>query len=72
MECHVFYNNRASDFKIITALMVSETGSSFFTEGHVEWWTHGYLSAIYTTVKNVYVTHIICACKVHFQTELGV
>jgi hypothetical protein len=52
--------------------MVSETGSSFFTEGHVEWWTNGYLSAIYTTVKNVHVTYIICACNVRFQTELDV
>jgi len=66
------YNNLTSDFKIITALMVSETGSSFSTEGHVDWWTNGYLSAIYTTVKNVQVTYIICACNVDFQTELGI
>jgi len=52
--------------------MVSETGSSFSTEGHVDWWTNGYLSAIYTTVKNVQVTYIICACNVDFQTELGI
>lgn len=53
--------------------MISETGSSFFTEGHVDWWTNGYLSAIYTTVKkNVHVTYIICARNLHFQIELGV
>jgi len=49
--------------------MVSETGSSFSTEGHVDWWTDRYLSAIFwhsfhTTVKK--------KSNVPIQTELGV
>jgi hypothetical protein len=48
--------------------MVFETGSSFSTEGHVNWWTNRYLSAIfwrsfYTIVKK--------KRNVPFQTELG-
>ena len=45
--------------------MVSETGSSFFTEGHMDSWTNGYLFAIFWRWSipqyNVHVTYIICA-----------